>query len=99
MFIAPANLKYYFDKNAIGFGQGSSTMTGIFLPIYFSLIAGFVSWGLTKIFLMWVPRLNIQDIPNERSSHRFPTPRGGGLGAVVSLLTLATVFSATHCFD
>jgi Fuc2NAc and GlcNAc transferase len=32
-------------------------------------------------------RLNLVDIPNSRSSHEHPTPRGGGLGIVAGTLT------------
>ena len=32
-----------------------------------------------KIFRQWSLRRNIFDVPNERSSHTVPTPRGGGL--------------------
>ncbi len=35
-------------------------------------------WGLKHLL----------DVPNERSSHRVPTPRGGGLGIVVTTLVL-----------
>ncbi len=37
------------------------------------------SWLVTKAVL----RINILDIPNERSSHSTPIPRGGGLGIVI----------------
>ncbi len=38
-------------------------------------------WGLNHLL----------DIPNERSSHRIPTPRGGGLGIVVTTLVFFVV--------
>ncbi len=34
----------------------------------------------------WAPRLGLLDIPNERSSHTVPTPRGGGLAIVIVAL-------------
>jgi UDP-N-acetylmuramyl pentapeptide phosphotransferase/UDP-N-acetylglucosamine-1-phosphate transferase/uncharacterized SAM-binding protein YcdF (DUF218 family) len=37
-------------------------------------------------------RLNRVDIPNERSSHTVPTPRGGGLGISLSVIALWLVF-------
>lgn len=40
-------------------------------------------WGLKHLL----------DIPNERSSHRIPTPRGGGLGIVVTTLALFVIAS------
>ncbi len=51
-------------------------------------LAGFVS-SLIIVGLMrrHAPRLGMMDVPNERSSHSVPTPRGGGLAiAVVTLL-------------
>ncbi|MEW6039504.1 MAG: glycosyltransferase family 4 protein [Pseudomonadota bacterium] len=53
-------------------------------------ITGFVgvfalSYGLTGVVLRYARR-RLLDIPNARSSHRLPTPRGGGLAIVVALL-------------
>lgn len=36
---------------------------------------------------------HLLDIPNERSSHTQPTPRGGGLGFVLSFLLISTTYS------
>jgi UDP-N-acetylmuramyl pentapeptide phosphotransferase/UDP-N-acetylglucosamine-1-phosphate transferase len=47
------------------------------------------SYGLVFLVRRWVNRLSILDIPNERSSHSNPTPRGGGL--VIVILTLFTI--------
>jgi UDP-N-acetylmuramyl pentapeptide phosphotransferase/UDP-N-acetylglucosamine-1-phosphate transferase len=41
--------------------------------------------------LALVRRLEILDLPNERSSHDRPTPRGGGLGILAALLPAAAV--------
>ena len=43
-----------------------------------------VSYGLTWAIKIFSLKKNILDIPNERSSHSIPTPRGGGLGIVVT---------------
>ena len=40
----------------------------------------------SAILTGWVRRLAIIDIPNERSSHSQPTPRGGGIALVVMTL-------------
>ncbi|QXP90304.1 MraY family glycosyltransferase [Methylococcus capsulatus] len=55
-----------------------------------SLIAGFLgvfalSLGLTGAVLRYARR-RLLDVPNARSSHRVPTPRGGGLAIVLALL-------------
>ncbi len=52
------------------------------------------SLGLTRLSLAYARRRSLLDVPNERSSHVAPTPRGGGLGmtgaylAAVAALTL-----------
>lgn len=57
---------------------------------------GFVFSALVLSYLgvaglrRWAERRKILDIPNERSSHARPTPRGGGLAIVV--ITLAGWF-------
>jgi len=44
----------------------------------------FLSFILTYIIKKLASRLNVIDIPNERSSHIIPTPRGGGLSIVIA---------------
>lgn len=44
------------------------------------LLSAFVlSLALTRLVLGWLRAKAVLDIPNERSSHTIPTPRGGGL--------------------
>ena len=43
-----------------------------------------VSFALTMVIMKFSLKRNILDIPNERSSHTLPTPRGGGLAIVIS---------------
>lgn len=56
------------------------------MPIFFLLIASF----LISLYLVFVIKQNFSkqllDIPNERSSHVNPTPRGGGLGFVITFV-------------
>ncbi len=50
------------------------------------------TWAGVLLFRRWSVRRNVLDIPNERSSHSAPTPRGGGLVIViVSLLGYAAI--------
>lgn len=52
-------------------------------PLFFSAGAAFViSWLGAFVVLRHAGRLNLMDVPNARSTHRSPTPRGGGLGIV-----------------
>jgi len=64
------------------------------LPVF----AGF------SFFLTWVLRRyalvrSIMDIPNARSSHSVPTPRGGGVAIVVSFLLALPVFALVDAVD
>ena len=48
-----------------------------------SLAVVVISWILIYAIRLWAERHRIIDIPNQRSSHSRPTPRGGGLGIVI----------------
>ena len=48
--------------------------------------AAFVSWLLTGAMRRYALRAALLDVPNERSLHRTPTPRGGGVAVVVVTL-------------
>lgn len=50
------------------------------------LIGALVSWGLTGGVRQYALKRSVMDIPNERSSHTVPTPRGGGVAIVVTFL-------------
>lgn len=62
----------------------------IFLAFLIFLI--FLSFLLTWCVYQYACSGNLMDLPNERSSHKFPTPRGGGVSIVfcfsLSLLVL-----------
>ena len=55
------------------------------------LVSGLLSWGLLW-WLVPVLRQRLPDLPNARSSHRSPTPRGGGLSFVVVATMLSPLF-------
>lgn len=58
-------------------------------PIAISTVAGvalLVSALTTALVRRYALATNLMDVPNERSSHRAPTPRGGGLGIVAGVL-------------
>ncbi|HUR98726.1 MAG TPA: glycosyltransferase family 4 protein [Pyrinomonadaceae bacterium] len=62
-------------------GVGLTTSTCLFAAAFLAS-----SFGVA-IFIRWSRHRGLFDIPNERSSHSTPTPRGGGL--VVVLVSLA----------
>jgi UDP-N-acetylmuramyl pentapeptide phosphotransferase/UDP-N-acetylglucosamine-1-phosphate transferase len=67
----------------------------LFTFIVITLIAGTLTWLLTLGLRRWAPRMGFVDIPNERSSHGKPVPRGGGLSFVVitPVVTTVAIFS------
>jgi Fuc2NAc and GlcNAc transferase len=57
------------------------------MTVWWLLLAVIVaSWGLTLVLRRYALVKSLIDIPNERSSHSVPTPRGGGVAIVVSFL-------------
>ena len=46
------------------------------------VMGGLLSWAITGWFLSFALRREILDLPNHRSSHSVPTPRGGGVSFV-----------------
>ncbi|MET3053310.1 glycosyltransferase family 4 protein [Pseudomonas alkylphenolica] len=64
--------------------------------MFFLLIAGVVSCSCLGTWLLrrYALARSIIDVPNARSSHSVPTPRGGGVAIVVSYLALLPVLVA-----
>jgi len=56
-----------------------------FLIVHFVLLAGLAAIAALLAWAMARGRLLV-DLPNARSSHALPTPRGGGIGIVVATL-------------
>lgn len=65
--------------------------------IYFLITIFTCSFLLTALLRVYALKKNVIDIPNERSSHTEPTPRGGGVSVVLTFLAtiaLCTYFGA-----
>ncbi len=60
---------------------------------WFLLLTSVVSWALTGFLYRYALAKNLIDIPNERSSHSIPTPRGGGVAIVASFLVVLPVLN------
>ncbi|QBH19153.1 glycosyltransferase family 4 protein [Alcaligenes faecalis] len=65
-----------------------------YYPIAF-LMAYFLTWMVRKYAI----QRNVIDVPNARSSHTRPTPRGGGVAFVVTFLLLGLVSAVLLPFD
>lgn len=59
--------------------------------LFLSLIVFLVAVVLTGVIRFYAVSRNVMDIPNQRSSHTAPTPRGGGL-AIVLAFFFASIF-------
>lgn len=67
------------------------------MTVWWLLIAVFaVSWVLTLVLRRYALAKSLMDIPNERSSHSIPTPRGGGVAIVVSFLLALPVLGGLN---
>lgn len=54
-----------------------------------------VTWGLAEILRVHAQRIGLLDVPNQRSSHAIPTPRGGGLAIVAATLAAVIILFST----
>jgi len=54
--------------------------------LWLFLLVGSVSWALTGLLRRYALAKSLIDVPNERSSHSIPTPRGGGTSIVITFL-------------
>jgi Fuc2NAc and GlcNAc transferase len=67
------------------------------MTVWWLLLAVFaVSWVLTLVLRRYALAKSLMDIPNERSSHSIPTPRGGGVAIVVSFLLALPVLGGLN---
>ncbi len=60
-----------------------------------SLISFSLAYCGVALLRRWAERRQILDVPNERSSHTLPTPRGGGLAIVIVTLAAWLIYSWT----
>jgi len=58
------------------------------------LLMAVMSWTLTGCLRRYALAKNLIDMPNARSSHSVPTPRGGGVAIVASFLTILPILNA-----
>lgn len=65
-------------------------------------ISGFTilaTWCLTGWFRIHALQNGLLDIPNDRSSHSIPTPRGGGIGFVIVFVAAILISTALNVID
>ncbi|WP_445940604.1 MraY family glycosyltransferase [Pseudomonas sp.] len=54
--------------------------------VLFIAVLAVLSWGLTGLLRHYALARSLMDVPNARSSHSLPTPRGGGVAIVITFL-------------
>lgn len=68
-----------------------------------SVIAYTTTFFLTLFFIYMLMRysetLGLIDIPNDRSVHKEPMPRGGGIGFVTAVFVVSLLFNFEHCIE
>ncbi|MBC2770609.1 MraY family glycosyltransferase [Pusillimonas minor] len=60
------------------------------------VLAALTAWALTGLLRRYALSRNVLDIPNERSSHTQPTPRGGGVAFVLVFTVFATAMALSN---
>lgn len=55
-----------------------------------------LSYLISRLLLVLGDKIFTIDIPNERSSHAVPTPRGGGIGIVISIMISLIYLCCLH---
>lgn len=63
----------------------------LFALLGLGLFSVVLSWALTKYMLGFLRRTGQFDIPNQRSSHSVPIPRGGGVAIIVTIFVISTI--------
>lgn len=69
------------------------------IEVLFFSVVFFLSYFGVETLRQWISKREIFDVPNERSSHTTPTPRGGGLIIVITSLgfyALGVLFLQTN---
>lgn len=66
----------------------------LWLMVALTIATAFLSYAGTRGLITYARRTNLLDVPNNRSSHSIPTPRGGGLAIVLTTyLAMATAYA------
>ena len=61
-----------------------------FKIIFYCIVLIITTFFIIKYFILISPKIGLVDIPNDRSSHKKPTPRGAGI--VIGLMFFLSMF-------
>ena len=82
--------KTFFNRHQVN--RYHESMVGIY-------INRLCFWVLTGLLRRYALAKSLIDVPNERSSHAVPTPRGGGISIVITFLAGYGIFMADVYFE
>jgi UDP-N-acetylmuramyl pentapeptide phosphotransferase/UDP-N-acetylglucosamine-1-phosphate transferase len=60
------------------------------------MLAFVISVTLVRVLILILPLIGLVDIPGGRHIHTIPTPKGGGLGFILSFFITAILFNLSH---
>ena len=63
------------------------------------IITFFMSMLMVYLLIRYAGKLGLVDIPNERSVHKTPTPRGAGIGFISAVLLVTLLFNFSHMME
>jgi Fuc2NAc and GlcNAc transferase len=75
------------------------TINGLVFFCVSLLFAGGCSWFVCRKLIYKAEHIGLIDIPNERSSHDRPVPRGGGIGIVAAMLVVLLALYSCGVLD
>jgi UDP-N-acetylmuramyl pentapeptide phosphotransferase/UDP-N-acetylglucosamine-1-phosphate transferase len=67
--------------------------------VLYLVLAGIFSFSLTYLTRKVAIKKSMLDLPNERSSHTIPTPRGGGIAIALTWFTSISILYYYHQID
>jgi Fuc2NAc and GlcNAc transferase len=65
---------------------------------FVAIFSLFFSAAIVALICRLGPRINLLDMPNHRSSHSIPTPRGGGIGVVLAFILVGIMCAKVYTF-
>ena len=68
------------------------------MPVWLLMVVA-LSYGLTFALRRYALARSLMDVPNARSSHTVPTPRGGGVAIVLVFLAAVSVQALTGALE
>jgi len=71
--------------------ESGEALINLFFLIILPLFSCGLAWFLSFKLRHWAQQARLIDIPNERSSHRETTPRGGGLSFVIAVPLMTAI--------